>query len=190
MSYIKLTSIDECYDKLEYKFINELYMYDSLDKLDNDAHIILVKILMDSILNRINLSKLKINNSINGYQIKIIPDKDRPFVLFYFDENKINLNKEILEYHSIEEFVDFYKRTISVCNILSNNRILNLEFPFSLFKTIELSNDSKTDKEEFLISEIVTKYYTKKKQTLKQIKKKCNPFGITLTNLQERKILT
>lgn len=185
-----MISIDECYDKLEYKFINELYLYDSLDKLDNDAHLILVKILMDYILNRINLSKLKINNSIDGYNIKIIPDKDRPFILFYFDESKINLNKEILEYHSIEEFIDFYKRTINVCNTLSNFRILNIEFPFILFKTIELSNDSKTEKEELLKSEIVNLYYTKKKQTLNQIKKKCNPFGITLTSLQERKLIS
>lgn len=186
---IKLINIDECYFKIETQFINELWKYDSLDILDKDAHIILVNLLMDYILNRINNSSLTMDLSTTGYDIQIVEDKNRPYILFYYDKEKINLNKEILEYNSIDSFTPFYEHTIWVCNILSNLRILDLNFPFKLFSSIELNNNSKTEKEETLKQEIVTQYYSKTKLKLNKLKEKYETYGIKLTKLQEMKLL-
>ncbi len=186
---IRLVSIDECYSKIETKFINELWNYDSLDTLDKDAHLILVKLLMEYILNRINNGTLNVESSISGYNLQLVEDKNRPYILFYYDKTKISLDKEILEYNSIESFMILFEKTINVCNSLSNYRILGLEFPFKLFSSIDLYNESKTEKEESLKYKIITHLISRPKSSLKSLKRRFQSYNIKLTKLQELKLL-
>lgn len=190
MKKVKLSSIESCYDEIETKFINMLYNYDCLSDLGKDSHICLTKILVKHMLTKINKSELQMSIDKNGYSINVIPDRNRPYVLFYFDKQKWNNTKEILEYNSPEEFIRFFEKTVQAANYITNHRILTLEFPYKHFSEIEIEEEEASDNRIMLLkTELFEQKYSRKTIPIKDIKNRCKLYSISLTKVQEEKVV-
>lgn len=152
---IHLTNIDDYYSNVEIDFINNLYFYD-INELDKDALLILKNLLVKELSKKINSSTLTMDNGLSGYNIYTTGI----FHLFFFDITKIK-NHEIFEYYSKEDFLIFFTKVVSKVNSILNNRILTLDFPYTLFNEVTINGNDFDKKSNILKTDIFDQYFCK-----------------------------
>ena len=184
---IHFLSIDDLWDKKEVEIIDTLYRYGCLDRVDKDFKIIVGSILLKALLRRLTTCSIRFEGGLEGLETSL-GHCEYPYVCFYWDKGKINRDKEILEHINYEEFVVMLEEFIRDFNTITNHKILTYEFPYP-FKNLTLGEKTKTDTEIDIKLEIL-KSIQKRKNPIKKITKLASKYGITLSNLQKRKIFT
>lgn len=184
---IQLISLDEAWDKIEKSIVDTLWEYD-IKTIHKDAKILIGRIMIEYILNKITTCNIEFENTVNGI-ITRLSSKKYPFVIFYIDENKINKNKEILKIIDYVTFLKLLRELVRDLNTITNNRVLWLKFPFDLIKNVSISENGNSPQETYLKSEILHNYAQKKKVPIQRILKTVGKYDMKLSELQKRKVI-
>lgn len=184
---INILSLDYIWETIEYEIINLLNDYDALDSVDKDTFHLIGHHLLKYIIRQITTCTVDFDQTEEGLQTFLSTER-YPFNIFYIDYDDISSNKEILEYMDKETFVKKLKGMIRDFNKITNNRILELKFPYKNKKNISLGEDTKTEEALKIKKEILLQHKQKKKTPIKTILKLCKKYSIVLDELKIRKI--
>jgi hypothetical protein len=186
---IYLISIDEIWNTLEYQIIDTLTEYDCLTTINKDSKLLIGNILLQYFLKKITTCSITFENTPSGITTSLNSIKN-PFVIFYFDEDLITSEKEILEYIDFDSFIRLLKELIRDCNLILNNRIIFCKFPYKFIKNISLGMATTTPSELTLKVEIMLQFYQQKKLSMNKIQKIASKYDIELSELDKRKIMS
>ena len=99
-----------------------------------------------------------------------------------------NIQKEILEYISYEDFLKMMGEFIKEFTLITNHKIMMYDYPYD-FKNLKMGEETKTETERDIKLEII-KHIHKKKTPMKKVMQIASKYGITLSEPQKRKILS
>lgn len=184
---INVLSLDYAWDAIEYKIINLLNDYGALESPDKDSYNIIGHYLLRYIIKQITTCSIDFDRTEEGL-VTTLSTGRYPFNIFYIDYNSISDNKEILEYIDKKEFIKKLKSMIRDFNKITNNRILEITFPFSDRKNVSLKEETFLDEDLLLKESILFQYKLKPKTPTKTIFKLSKKYSVILDELKIRKI--